>query len=103
MHKRKGKGNGSGQHMYERLFNEQLKKHNACRTLLENCKLELDDSRGLAARLRDELIAEEAKAISGYKLELTEEELIVLADGDQGVSDMIADQVLALARARSII
>ncbi|KKN38499.1 hypothetical protein LCGC14_0753030 [marine sediment metagenome] len=100
MHKRRKKGSGDPgtgkQRMYERLFNEQLKKVSALRATLVVARKKITELSGIVTAFQ------EGQA-NRYEVALTEEEMIVLADGDRDVSDMLADQVLALARARSIM
>ncbi len=105
MHKRKGKGNGSGQRMYQRLFNEQLNKTNYFKDKVAEMATHTASLHKQVDELGEALnVFQTAEAPTNeYTVVLTEEEIIVLEDGDSGVADMIADQVLALARARSII
>ena len=105
MLKRKQKGNKSGQRMYEKLFNEQLKKTNYFKDKVAEMVMCTASLHKEVEKLGDALnVFQTVKSPANeYTVALTEEEIAALNDDDASVYDMIADQVLALARARSII
>lgn len=82
--------------MFERLFYKQLNRTNALRATLVVARKKITE-------LNEIVTVFQEGQVDKYTVTLTEEELIVLADGNRGASYMLADQVLALARARSII
>ncbi len=84
------------QNMYERLYNDQLEKNGELKKTISNCREQIiGQSKMLAAALEE--------AQDSFTVALTEEEIIVLDDGDEVAADMLADQVLAQARKRNII